>query len=234
MRASGGGVLLVSHELDEVLALSDRVLVLMGGRIVGELNRAEADRGSIAELMTMGRRVDRSLRSPATQAVADRSFAGAHSLAVVRSAPVTAAVVTVRGAPATRCDGQRLCRSPRRSPSGAWWWPGPGLACRVLPAPGPGGVLRHRSPRRHAASATPLIITGMATLIAFKAGVFNIGVEGSFIAGVFTAAVVGAKLDLPGPIQIVLAIAAASAAGAVSMGRGGSRPASGSTRSSSR
>jgi ABC-type uncharacterized transport system ATPase subunit len=55
MRASGGAVLLVSHELDEVLALADRVLVLMGGTIVGELDRAEADRGSIAELMTLGR-----------------------------------------------------------------------------------------------------------------------------------------------------------------------------------
>ena len=55
MRASGGAVLLVSHELDEVLALADRVLVLMGGTIVGELDRAEADRGSIAELMTIGR-----------------------------------------------------------------------------------------------------------------------------------------------------------------------------------
>lgn len=55
VRAAGGAVLLVSHELDEVLALSDRVLVLMVGRIVGRLERAEADRGSIAELMTMGR-----------------------------------------------------------------------------------------------------------------------------------------------------------------------------------
>ena len=54
MRASGGAVLLVSHELDEVLALADRVLVLMGGRIVGHLDRADADHGSIAELMTMG------------------------------------------------------------------------------------------------------------------------------------------------------------------------------------
>jgi general nucleoside transport system ATP-binding protein len=55
MRAAGGAVLLVSHELEEVLALADRVLVLMGGTIVGHLDRAEADRGSIAELMTMGR-----------------------------------------------------------------------------------------------------------------------------------------------------------------------------------
>jgi ABC-type uncharacterized transport system permease subunit len=63
------------------------------------------------------------------------------------------------------------------------------------------------------ASATPLIITGLATLIAFRAGVFNIGVEGSFIAGAFMAAIVGANIDLPGPVQIVLAIAAATVAG---------------------
>jgi ABC-type uncharacterized transport system ATPase subunit len=55
VRAAGGAVLLVSHELDEVLALANSVLVLMGGSIVGDLARADADRGSIAELMTIGR-----------------------------------------------------------------------------------------------------------------------------------------------------------------------------------
>ena len=55
VRAAGGAILLVSHELDEVLALADRVLVLMSGSIVGRLDRAAASRGSIAELMTMGR-----------------------------------------------------------------------------------------------------------------------------------------------------------------------------------
>lgn len=64
-------------------------------------------------------------------------------------------------------------------------------------------------------STTPLIFTGVATLIAFRAGVFNIGVEGSFIAGAFTAAIVGSSLDLPGPVQISLAMLAASAVGLV-------------------
>ncbi len=37
MRDGGGAVLLVSSELDEVLALADRVVVMCGGRITGEL-----------------------------------------------------------------------------------------------------------------------------------------------------------------------------------------------------
>ncbi|MEI6027202.1 MAG: ABC transporter ATP-binding protein [Betaproteobacteria bacterium] len=37
LRDGGGAVLLVSSELDEILALSDRVLVMNGGRITGEL-----------------------------------------------------------------------------------------------------------------------------------------------------------------------------------------------------
>ena len=37
MRDGGGAVLLVSSELDEVLALADRVIVMCGGRITGEL-----------------------------------------------------------------------------------------------------------------------------------------------------------------------------------------------------
>jgi ABC-type uncharacterized transport system permease subunit len=63
-------------------------------------------------------------------------------------------------------------------------------------------------------SSTPLILTGTATLIAFRAGVFNIGVEGSFVGGAFVAAIAGASLDLPGPIQIVVVLAIASIVGA--------------------
>ena len=37
-RDAGRGVLLVSLELDEVLSVPDRILVMYGGEIVGELN----------------------------------------------------------------------------------------------------------------------------------------------------------------------------------------------------
>ena len=38
----GLGVLLVSSELPEILAVADRILVLGAGRLTGEFNRAEA------------------------------------------------------------------------------------------------------------------------------------------------------------------------------------------------
>ena len=50
-RDAGLGVLLVSSELDEVLALADRVAVMYRGRIVAVLEGAEADRDRIGLLM---------------------------------------------------------------------------------------------------------------------------------------------------------------------------------------
>ena len=40
---SGVGVLLISNELEEILQLSDRVVVLFRGRIIGEMDRADVD-----------------------------------------------------------------------------------------------------------------------------------------------------------------------------------------------
>ena len=51
MRDAGVAVLVVSTELDEILGLSDRVLVMNEGHITGELSREEADEPSIGRLM---------------------------------------------------------------------------------------------------------------------------------------------------------------------------------------
>ena len=54
--------------------------------------------------------------------------------------------------------------------------------------------------------ATPLIFTGLATVVAFKAGIFNVGVEGSLYMGAFAAAWVGFTFtDLPALLIIPLA-----------------------------
>ena len=50
-RARGCAVVLVSLDLDEVLELSDRVVVLYGGRVTGEFNRDELDERVIGQRM---------------------------------------------------------------------------------------------------------------------------------------------------------------------------------------
>jgi general nucleoside transport system ATP-binding protein len=57
MRNAGGAVLVVSSELDEILALSDRVIVMNAGRISGELPLAQCSESALGRLMggaTMG------------------------------------------------------------------------------------------------------------------------------------------------------------------------------------
>ena len=55
-RDNGKAVLLVSAELDEVLSLADRVLVMYEGEIMAELPRAEATESAVAVYMTGAKR----------------------------------------------------------------------------------------------------------------------------------------------------------------------------------
>ncbi len=65
-------------------------------------------------------------------------------------------------------------------------------------------------------AATPLLLTGLAAAIAFRAGIFNVGAEGCFYLGGLTAAIVGyASSDWPGALSIPLALLAASLVGGV-------------------
>ena len=50
-RNRGAAILLISFELDEILALADRILVMYRGAIVGAFDRTEADRATIGRLM---------------------------------------------------------------------------------------------------------------------------------------------------------------------------------------
>jgi simple sugar transport system ATP-binding protein len=68
LRDAGKAILLVSVELDEILALSDRILVMHDGRIVGEVPQATASERTIG-LMMAG--------VPETQAATDRHRAKA-------------------------------------------------------------------------------------------------------------------------------------------------------------
>lgn len=62
---------------------------------------------------------------------------------------------------------------------------------------------------------TPVLFTGLATAFAFRAGVFNVGVEGSLYVGAFAAAWVGFTfLGVPGLILIPAALLLAAVVGA--------------------
>ena len=58
-------------------------------------------------------------------------------------------------------------------------------------------------------AASPLILTGLSVALAFKAGLFNIGAQGQFIAGAIGASFVGFHFQLPIVIHTLAAIAAA-------------------------
>ena len=69
IRNTGCAILLVSVELDEILALSDRILVMNAGRIVGEVGRGEANANRIGLMMA-------GIDQPAERGGAGRVSAG--------------------------------------------------------------------------------------------------------------------------------------------------------------
>jgi ABC-type uncharacterized transport system permease subunit len=63
--------------------------------------------------------------------------------------------------------------------------------------------------------AVPLFLAGLAVAIAFRAGLFNIGVEGQYRMATVLAAGVGAAVALPGPLHVLLIVVVAMAVAAI-------------------
>jgi simple sugar transport system permease protein len=62
---------------------------------------------------------------------------------------------------------------------------------------------------------TPLLFTGLAVSIAFRAGLWNIGVEGQLLVGAFFAGMVGWLVPLPTVFHVPLTLVAAMIGGAL-------------------
>jgi simple sugar transport system permease protein len=63
---------------------------------------------------------------------------------------------------------------------------------------------------------TPLILTGMAVAYAFRAGLFNIGGQGQYFAGLYLGVIIGSSISgLPAVPHILLALVLGSLAGAL-------------------
>ena len=71
MAASGFCIIFISHKLDEVLAVADRITVLRRGKVVASTAAADSDRRSLARMM-IGRDIvfDHDPRAPAAGATA--------------------------------------------------------------------------------------------------------------------------------------------------------------------
>jgi ABC-type uncharacterized transport system permease subunit len=64
-------------------------------------------------------------------------------------------------------------------------------------------------------SSIPLFLAGLAVAFGFRAGVFNIGVEGQYFFGGFVGALAGIYLPLPAPLHVPVVVLAAMAGGAL-------------------
>ena len=54
VKKAGAGVLLVSAELEEIISLSDRIVVIHEGKITGEMRADEANENNLGLLMMGG------------------------------------------------------------------------------------------------------------------------------------------------------------------------------------
>ena len=72
MAAEGFCIIFISHKLDEVLAVADRITVLRRGRVVATTDAATSDRRGLARLM-VGREVDFKVNRPARHARRSRA-----------------------------------------------------------------------------------------------------------------------------------------------------------------
>ena len=63
MRADGKSVVIITHKLHEVLAISDRVSILRKGEYVGSVKTAEVDEGLLTEMM-VGKKVALNIERP--------------------------------------------------------------------------------------------------------------------------------------------------------------------------
>src|SRR5213083_2852096 len=78
MREQGKTIVIITHKLSEVLAISDRVTVMRDGRVVGDLATGDTDAAALARLM-VGRevllRVDKRPATPAAAVLTVRDLA---------------------------------------------------------------------------------------------------------------------------------------------------------------
>ncbi len=158
-RDAGKAVLLVSVELDEIFALSDRIVVLCGGRVTGERRPEETNPQDLGLLMAGVRRA-RRMSAPLKPLPAWADVALIPLINVAAAFVISGLVVLAIGE--NPLEAVQIL-----------------IAGALGDLEGIGFTLYY---------ATSFIFTGLAVAICFHAGLFNIGVEGqAYVAGLGAA-----------------------------------------------
>ena len=164
MRDAGKAILLVSVELDEIRSLSDRILVMFDGHIVGEADPAVATEGELGLMMAGIGSKPKPPRMSARRPLP--RWADVALLPVLNL--VLALIVSGDRHRADRPEpARRHPHHDRTAPSAT----GEGIGFTLY-------------------FATDFIFTGLAVAVAAHAGLFNIGAEGqAYLAGLGAIAV---------------------------------------------
>jgi simple sugar transport system ATP-binding protein len=208
-RARGAAVLLVSSELDLVRALGDRIAVFARGRLVALLPRGateqEIGRAMLVEGATATATATATASATATPTPTSTSTSTPTStststptrrrISLPSPVPIlSAALALALSLAIIQATGRDALEALSRLIDGAFGSPA--------------------ALGETAVKTAVLVCTGLSVVIGFAAGLFNVGAEGQFVAGALAAAVVGARLSLPAPVHVTLALAAAALAGA--------------------
>ncbi len=71
MKADGKSIIIITHKLNEVMAISDRVEILRKGEYIGTVNTAETDQAQLTEMM-VGRPIDLKIDRPVVKEKKER------------------------------------------------------------------------------------------------------------------------------------------------------------------
>ena len=179
-RAEGAAIVLVSEDLDELFALSDRLVVLYEGRVVGEMATSRS-------------------RSRAARHAHGRPGKGGLMRLSVWSTPVLAVIAigvtfVITAVPILLAGA---------NPIEAY------VAFVITPLTSSFTLLEVL------VSATPILFTGAAVAIAFRAGYWNIGAEGQLLSGAIAAAGIGTVVGgLPPLVALPVMVVGGALAGA--------------------
>ena len=170
-RAEGMGILLISADLDELIGLSDTLHVMLRGRLVATLDPATCTPEELGGHMT-GAHTDGGCGMSALRRLGPALFAPV--LAVVVALVISSVVMAALQV--NPLEVFEVMVDFGDTPSQQ--------VTAIV-------VIVNR--------AIPLFLAGLAVAIAFRMGLFNIGVEGQYRLATIIAAAAGAAVALPGP-----------------------------------